>query len=248
MKPLFKIIAFLIIPILYLIFRTEIVTKWNDIESALAILGYATSLMFYSYNTDIKFHFFLLRIVNYFRFDHTTWRISFRAETERMENTIIIELTDKLKHFNIIIKGQTSDSLEMLIENNYLLNISFSKNNNILTAFAFTSNIIIPTKQLKAKSLVLTKLLETIEESIQPLSNKQKEYSIDVEYNYRSPYYSYWIKKLPEEMIHNFNCSISIPNNQESKIKVNKNHVIISSNSITNLFNITKDYINLQPI
>lgn len=183
MKPLFKILIFLIIPILYLIFRTEIVSKWNDIESALAILGYATSLFFFSYNTDIKFHFFILRIVNYFRFDHTTWRISFRAETEKEENAIIVELKDKLKQFNIVIKGQTANSLEVLIENNYLLNISFSKNNNILSAFAFTSNIIIPTKQSKAKSLALTKLLETIEESIQPLSNKQKEYSIDVEYN-----------------------------------------------------------------
>lgn len=248
MNNIFKILLFIVLPILYFVFRTDIVAKWNDIESALAIIGYITSLYFYTYNTDIKFHFFILRIVNYFRYDHTTWKVSFRASTIKNDKEIIEQLSTKLAVNNNIIKAKTDNSLELMINNNFLLNISFSQDKNINSAFAFTSNIVIPTRQSKLKTIELTKLLETIEESFEPIAISEKEYSIDVEYNSRSPYYSYWIKKLPEEMIHNFNCSVTIPENLGSKIKVNKNHIIISSNSLTNLFNLTKDFINLQPL
>lgn len=248
MKVLLKIILFVLIPVLYVMFRQELVNRWNDIESFLAVLTYWTSLLYYSYNTDLKFHFFILRIINRFRIDHTIWKVSFRAVTLKKPTEIIEGISKELLKQNTVIKSQTDSSLELLLYNNYLLNISFQIESNITTAFAFTSNIIIPSKEVKRRSEEIAAILEKIESHFSPVSSSDKEFSIDVEYKEKSPYYSYWIKKMPEETIHNFNCSISIPNNTDSKIKVNKNHIIISSPSISRLFSLTSNYISLQAL
>lgn len=229
-------------------FRQELVNRWNDVESFLAVLTYWTSLLYYSYNTDLKFHFFALRIINRFRIDHTTWKVSFRATTLKTPKEITEGISNELLKENTIIKSQTDTSLELLVNNNYLLNISFQSDNKLTTAFAFTSNIIIPSKEVKRKSDEIAGILEKVERHFSPISSNDKEFSIDVEYREKSPYYSYWIKQMPEESIHNFNCSISIPNNTDSKIKVNKNHIIISSPSISRLFNLTSNYISLQAL
>lgn len=248
MKVAFKIILFVLIPVLYIVFRQDLVNKWNDIESFLAILTYWTSLVYYSYNTDLKFHFFILRIINRFRIDHTTWKVSFRTTTMKMPKDIVQGISEEMLKQNALIKSQTDTSLELLVNNNYLLNISFQYENGITTAFAFTSNIIIPSREVKRRADEIAGILENIERHFSPISSNSKEFSIDVEYREKSPYYSYWIKKMPEEAIHNFNCSISIPNNTDSKIKVNKNHIIISSPSISRLFNLTSNYISLQAL
>lgn len=248
MKVAFKILLFVLIPLLYIIFRQELVNRWNDIESFLAVLTYWTSLLYYSYNTDLKFHFFILRIINRFRIDHTTWKVSFRAITLKNPKEIVKGISTEMLQQNTIIKSQTDTSLELLVNNNYLLNISFQNENGITTAFAFTSNIVIPSKEVKRRADEIAGILENIERHFSPTTSSNKEFSIDVEYREKSPYYSYWIKKMPEEAIHNFNCSISIPNNTDSKIKVNKNHIIISSPSISRLFSLTSNYISLQAL
>ena len=248
MKLAIKIVLFVLIPVLYIIFRQELVNKWNDIESFFTILTYWTSLLYYSFNTDLKFHFFVLRIINRFRIDHTTWRVSFRATTIRQPKEILEGISSELLKKNTIIKSKTDTSLELLVNNNYLLNISFQSENYITTAFAFTSNIIIPSKEVKRRADEIAGILEIIESHFSPISSSGKEFSIDVEYREKSPYYSYWIQKMPEEAIHNFNCSISIPNNTDSKIRVNKNHIIISSPSISRLFSLTSNYISLQAL
>lgn len=246
MKLNFKIILFAVFPIIYLIFRQKLVDEWNSIESFIAVLSYFTSIVFYTYITDIKFYFWVSRQISVFKYAHTTWSFSANFFSEKEPKVIIQQIEKQLGKNGNQIKVITDTAIEIFINNSFLVNISVQHDLDCNIVFLNTSKIIVPTKETNNKSIYISELIESIEKAVIPVHTKVGEYSIDIEYSDKSPYYSYWVKKLPEEMIYNFNCNIKIPNTTDSTVKVNKNHIIIKSKSHSKIFQLTRDYVSLQ--
>ncbi|WP_282014970.1 hypothetical protein [Marinifilum flexuosum] len=136
--------------------------------------------------------------------------------------------------------------MEVLYNNSFLIKISAKKEEDSNLVFFSTSRIVVPIKQLNKKSNEISCLIEELQLLIRPNNLNDKIFEIDVEYSGRSPYYSYWLKKMPEELISSFNCTIKLPDKNGDLIRVNKNHIIIKSSNCSRLLNITKDYISLQ--
>lgn len=241
----------LIVPVGYLIFRSQVVQNWSNIDIPVTLFAYWCSILMFWYNSDLKFYFFINKIINFFKHDYTTWLLSFRYTFIDHEEIISI---NSIKEFFIQskklikIKDESDDYLEMLVENKYLLSLRLQQDesNNYELHF-YTSKIVVPTKQNKKQSLEIAEMLESFERLLSFKISDKKIYEIDIEYNEKSPYYSYWIRKLPEEMINNFNCSINLPNRKE-KITVNKNHLNIKSDMYNKLFALTNDYVSLKVI
>jgi len=185
-------------------------------------------------------------MVSVFKYDHTTWLFSSKYKTEKSKNEIFNLIEAKMLTGNNTLKSKTDSSLEILINNNFLTRFSFQSEFDYGYFFLNTSKIVVPTKEISRMSRQIIEMLEGIENAVLPIYGQEKEYNVDIEYRDKSPYYSYWVRKLPEEMIYNFNCSLSLPNTTGSKIKVNKNHLLISSNSYNKIFELTKDYVSLQ--
>jgi hypothetical protein len=154
----------------------------------------------------------------------------------------------KQQQRNIKIKSESWDSLELLFDNKFLLHFRIQQfDNDEYELHLYTSKIIVPTKQNKKQIAEISEILESIEGLLQLKISDEKLYEIDIEYSQKSPYYSYWIRKLPEEMISNFNCSINLPNKTE-RITINKNHLHIRANKYTKLFDLTSGYVSLKSI
>lgn len=246
MKNARYIIFFIAVPTLYWIFRNKLIEQWNSIESALAILSYATGLFFYTFHTDIKFHFFITRLVSVFKYDHTTWIFSSKYQTEKNKKEIIKLVQEKFGVQNNTIRTVSENRIELFLNNSFLVKISFQSEFDFGYVLLNTSKIIVPSKEISRVSRQIQDMLEGIENAVSPMYGQPKQYDIDIEYRDKSPFYSYWVKKLPEEMIYNFNCNLSLPNNQDSKIKINKNHLIISSHSYSRVFELARDYVSHQ--
>lgn len=246
MKSAMIIIFLCCVPILYFLYREEFIAQWNNIEGTLALSTYYISVLFWAYLTNMRIHFAVTRLINVFKYDHTTWKFWAKLITHTKQVEIISFIENKFTNGLNQIKSKTDNSIEILIDNNFLVNVSAQMIRGENHVFIFTSKITVPIRETKKWAGKITNLIESMESAVTPNSNPEKEYEIDIEYNGKSPYYSYWVKKLPEEFIHNFNLSLNIPNAKGSKIKVNKNHLTISSKSYAKVFELTKDYALLQ--
>lgn len=237
-------ILFLIFsPILvYLIFRSQIKPLWEDFDIAFTLISYTISVILLYYNINLKFHFAINKIISWFKQDYTYWNYSYSLETEdEINQSIIIE---KFKNNNFSINKNENDFIELIYNESHLFRIQIlhKENNNI---HLFSNKLIIPSKKVKSTINELIKITELLEDSIGKIENQSKMFDLTIEYPNSSPFYSYAMKKLPEQSIYNFNFSIKVPNNENS-VRVNKNQIIISSKSINKLFDTTKDYLSLQ--
>lgn len=246
MKNVLLIVLIFGIPASYILFRDELISEWNNIEATIAVLSYYTSLLFYAYLTNMKFHFVITRIINIFKYDHTTWKFSAKLITDKSIKDCISLIGNKFTKDLNKIRSKTDTSIEVLVDNDFLVSVSAQILGGENQIFVRTSKITVPMRETKKRAVQITKLIESIESAIIPNSSPEKEYEIDIEYNGKSPYYSYWVKKLPEEIIYNFNLSLNIPNAKDSKVRVNKNHLTISSKSYAMVFDLTRDYALLK--
>lgn len=248
-RAIIYLFLILVVPILYLLFKKEIESYWQSIDIIITVASWWTALILLWYTTDIKFHFLVSRFLMYFKHDYTSWMISIRYILEDRTNGISVEnIFERFVRSNKTIKKKFSDakSLEVLCENRYLINFKIQQTDyNDYELHFYTSKIVVPTKQIKKQIQEIKEMIELLEREITLTNNDQSNYDIDIEYSNKSPYYTYWVRKLPDEMISNFNFSIKLPN-VEDKISVNKNHLIIKSDRYSKLFDLTYDYVSLK--
>ncbi|GED55436.1 hypothetical protein EDM54_02435 [Brevibacillus borstelensis] len=87
----------------------------------------------------------------------------------------------------------------------------------------------------------ITPLIESAETVIKPES---KTYYLSVNFDDKNPYYGLYINKLSQNEILQFNVVFKVQNNQ---VDLHKNKLTISSNSMGELVNLSKDYLALSP-
>lgn len=240
-----QIIVFviLIIPLLiYILFKDTIKPIWDEFDTIFTISSYSISLVLLLYNLNLKFHFAINRLFQWLKQDHTYWRFSYYIEQESdFDKNLFV---NNLKKLNVSINKDYDDFIEFIYNESYLFRIQITRN-EIDSINLFSSKIIVPTKRVKSTINEIIEITEVIENSLNLIVTETKRFDLTIEYPKTSPFYSYWIKKLPEQSIYNFNFSIKIPDN-ENVVSVNKNQLIIKSNSINKLFDTTKDYLSLQ--
>ena len=237
------VLIILIVPLLvYVLFKDSIKPIWNEFDTIFTISSYSISVILLLYNLNLKFHFAINRIFQWFKQDHTYWRFSYCIEQENEFDKILF--IKNLKRLNISINKEYEDFIEFIYKDSHLFRLQIT-NNETSRINLFSSRLIVPTKRIKPTINELIEVTEVIENSLSSIISDSKKFDLTIEYPKTSPFYSYWMKKLPEQSIYNFNFSIRIPNN-ENIISVNKNQLIIKSNSINKLFDTTKDYLSLQ--
>ena len=153
-------------------------------------------------------------------------------------------LLKDLSKRSITVNKNRGDFLELIYKESHLFKLQIKKEGN-LSFYLFSNKIIVPTKRKNSTINELIEIAESLESAVISPVYKSRKYDLTIEYPKSSPFYNYWIKNLPEQSIYNFNFSIKVPSNQNS-VKVNKNQIIISSNSLNKLFDTTKNYLSLQ--
>jgi hypothetical protein len=249
-KRVIFFLLLLIAPIIYLSFKSKLERYWESIDITVTLLSWWTSIVLLWYNSDLQFHFFINRCLSFFTLGHTVWLISIRYSFLEWEEPEIIE---KIKasflqlNKTIKIKEETESYLELLWDNKFLISLKLQKTEfSSFELHFYTSRIIVPTSENKKQIREITEIVEAMERLLIINATDSIQYDLDIEYSKRSPYYSYWVRKLPEEVIGNFNVSIKLPDKTDH-ISVNKNHLIIRSKSCHRLFQLATDYVTLKP-
>ncbi len=110
-KRTFIYLLFLLVaPAIYFLYRKKIEDLWGNFENLITITSYWTAILLFLYNSDLKFHFFVTRILNVFKYDHTTWIISCRyrfSDYSEMLSINTITHYFKQQQRNIKIKSES---------------------------------------------------------------------------------------------------------------------------------------------
>lgn len=237
------LLIILILPIsLYILFKDRIQTYWEDFDTMFTIVTYSTSVVLFLYTANLKFHFAINKILSWFRHDHTIWMYSYSVEIDnKFNDTLLLEELTKL---NIKINKHFNDQIEFIYNDSQLYRFQINTLGDVPTLHLFSNKIIVPSKRVNSTIHEIIELTETVEDSINH-DKQSRKFDLTIEYPGSSPFYTYWVKKLPEQNIFNFNFSISVPSNKNI-VKVNKNQILISSKSISTLFETTRNYLSLQ--
>lgn len=233
-------------PVLYFFLRTWVVANWGSIEPLLALASYWWSLILWLYISNLRFHFFVKRLLMFFKYDHTTWIVSARYDLADERSDMLGALESYLRTVDCRVERRELDFVKVLWKNKHLLRFRETRDQDARYLFFDTSAIDVPMRQNGKIIGELSKLLESVESLVRVTGPSGKRYEVDIEYAGKSPYYSFWVRKLPEEIIHNFNCSIRLPDDKDDQIRVNKNHLIIQARQLQQLFRLTLDYVSLK--
>ena len=238
------------VPVLaYILLRQWIVTNWTWLDPMLTLSAYSLSVVMWLYLSNLRFHFFLNRLLLYLKYDHTTWVLSAQYRLSGEKEDLMDILEEQLRESDCRVEKRERGFVKVLWQNKYLLRFRETQDTHgdeeRYLQFD-TSAIDVPMRQNAAMVAKLANLLDSMESSIPLVRPGAKRYELDIEYSGRSPYYSYWVRKLPEEMIYNFNCTIRLPDERSGGIQVNKNHVIIKAQQRHQLFKLTQDYVTLK--
>lgn len=233
---------------LYVLFYKKISKNWNYFESFTTLILYIIAVLQAAYLLDIKFYFFIQRVISFFKYDIVTFNLSsrYKIQYDFLNNNIL----DKIFNFCIVnnckLEKRSNTFLKVLWNDKNLFNFRTTHIEDCEFEIIFyTSKIDVSVKKNKKIIDELTTFIENIENIINP-EEKSKSYDLDIEYQEKSPFYSYWIRNLPEQKVFDFNCSLETPYNNDSTIRVNKNHVIVKSHQLFKLFEVAKNYLSLR--
>ncbi len=249
MRKLLRVLSLLIpisLIVLYIVFYEKIEEWWGFTDGLITIISFSGIVITLFYTIDIRVYFFVHKLLMIFKFDHTNWLFSANYITHKSEEETINKLKKYFLTTESIIKSIEHNRIEVLWKNKFLISIRMDNKDGDNIVYIFTSKITVPSKQNNNQISELISILESIEGVIQSDSDSKKTYEIDIEYTKTSPYYGYWIRKLPEQSVYDFNCKLRIANEKDEIVSVNKNHVIIRAFQFTKLFDLTKKYISLQ--
>ncbi len=245
-KYILWLLFLIIIPAVYIAMKV-LIPNASSIEFVITIGSYLIAIFSLMYKVDIKFYFFIQSILIHFKYTSTSWTLSARYNSVVNEN-----LTQVLIDFFVSVKTKIIKREEnfvcMLWDSRNLLNIRIDDMEyGNKTIHLYTSKIDVPIKDNKKKIKELSSLLEKFENKLAMVDRDDKRYEMDIEYAGKSPFYSYWIKSLPEEKIYQFNCLVKIDDKDET-IGVNKNCIHIKSVSFSDLFQRIDNYLTLRNI
>lgn len=241
----FHILAFPILPILYIIFRKQIIKNWNSFESIIALFSYCLAVLSLYYNSNSKLFFIIRNVLCYIKHDYTTWRLAFRYENVHSEITIP-KLKESILRSNFTIQQEQTDYLTTLWNQKVFITFRVEKQIHQNSILVYSSQFDVPFKTVKTLKKELASFFESFEEFINSKSKLEKRYEIAIKYHDGSPFYSYWVRNIPEQEISQFSAKINTPKLSCKNIKIEKTTIIVESTHFTELLEDVQQIISYQ--
>lgn len=230
LKVILLFIAFPLLPILYLCFRSYIVDNWNSFESLTALASYCIAIVSIYYNSNSRVFFFIRRLLSYLKYDHTTWKFAIRY-TGKIDTITMAKIKEELIKNDYSIVQENRDSLSALF--NKKVYVAFNLENHIheKSLVYFSSEFDVPFRLIKTYKKQFSRFFGSFESFISSFSQIDKRYEFEINYHDGSPFYSYWIRKIPDHDLSTFNAKILTPKLNCEAITVDKRKVKIISNN-----------------
>lgn len=224
----------------YLFFYKYIESYWEDFDKILTITSFVSGMVIFYYNSNLKFHFFLNRLLTYFTKDYNIWTFSTSFTIENLDEMEMVE--QKLLEGNIKIENITQNTITFKYDrlNQYRLRFSPADSSIHL----ISDKIVVPNKRIKVTVREFRNLVEKMNEIFRSKVFGSDQYELGIEYK-SNPMFSYALKKIPEENIISFNLNIQNPANNY-KLKSSGNSVYLTSNKLEDFVEVVNNYNSLQ--
>lgn len=243
-KVFLWLLFLVLLPLVYIVGKIFIPHSMT-VDLIISVGSYLAAVIGLMYKIDIRFYFFVQRLFIFFRHSYTSWSLSIRYnDVDR--NTILNKIEDVLIQSGVRILQKDTSFICGLWNSRNVIHFRLDMNDGIKTGVHFyTSKIDVPAKEHKKKMTDLMSFLDKLENNIPLHSRADKEYEIDVEYMNKSPFYAYWLKSIPEEQVHQFNCIVK-PSGFDDTVRINKNTVYIRASAFSELFRRLEYYLTLR--
>jgi hypothetical protein len=180
-----------------------------------------------------------------FKNNYTSWILSVRYENIYDDGNLLSNLQSLLSNEDCKMIKSDNTFLSVLWNSRHIVNLRLENMDNELSLHFYTTKMDVPIKSNTKKIKSLSHILDLIENTINMIDRNLKKYELDIFYPDASPYYSYWVKSLPEERIIKFSCSIAIDENDDV-VDVNKNRLRICADTLHSLFSKVNMYLTLR--
>lgn len=227
----------------------------KDLSDLLFLGGWILFFMRLLYDNWSKFYFEYQKIKHMiFNYD-TRWdfSIEYKGDFNKKElNKTINTITNNYKD-NYKINEISNSKYYVTINNIMRFELTYYENYGIPDHINPSDNTItinsldIPTSYRKSKEVLNNQLLPFIEliEDNMNLMNKDKLYTLDINFLKPNPYFGVFIRKLSLKDVADFNIKMNIQHS--SNVSVTKKKIKINTSSLSNLINLTEKYLALSP-
>lgn len=224
----------------YLFFYEYVKSYWEDFDKILTIVSFVSGMIIFYYNSNLKFHFVLNRLLTYFTKDYNFWTFSTSFIIENLDEMDTVE--QKLLQENIRIENVTQNTITFKYDmlNQYRLRFSSADS----TIHLISDKIVVPNKRIKITIREFRNLVEKMNEIFRSKVFGSEQYELGIEYK-SNPMLSYALKKIPEDDIISFNLNIQNPTHNY-KLKSSGNSVYLTSNKIEDFVEVISNYNSLQ--
>ncbi len=242
--PVLAFIFFLGVPTLYFVFRDRIISEWNSIESAVALGSYLIATFQAFYNSNYKLFLFVQRLILRLRHDYTSWELTARYWS--VLDFDIGSASTALSDSTARIVQSSDDYLAFIWQERILIELRLQPYGDQLELFIKTAKFDVPMRVASRRMSQLSQLLETIGNYMRQDSGAERMFELRIDYGERSPFYSYWLRRLPEQSIQQFDCKVRLPNSANESLWVSKNSLSIRAKLFSALSSDALDVVNLK--
>jgi len=247
LKPKRYFITGLTCIILLLVFFGEelfglITTHWGSAALIYSIVA-TVSGIYYSKNE--KFYLFVHKyILFWFKDHHSRWKFFNRFEGVALNRKRAKEvITEELQNKDVKLEESLDNYLKFVEDDEVVYKFNIKQRKDSITIEFRTSKFTVPWSKYGEEISIYTDLFNRLSSRLNP---EKSNYQISLYFEKRNPYFGFFIRYLPQEMVRNFTCNFRSNKTDESTISATKNKITINSKKTESLRRNAIDYLTLN--
>lgn len=218
----------------------------NNWDITAAVYGFLITAFGYYYSQNETFYLFVHKYVLFwFKNYHSKWKFFNRFDDIHLnrdlaKQSILNQFTSK----NINVVKELENYLEIREDDEITYKFDLEeKIDGKLSINYRTSKFTVPWGKYQKELSKHVGILNDLAISLKP---KESSYQIILFFEENNPYFGFFIRYLPMEMVNKFNCQFRASNSEESMINATKDRITIDSQNTESLRKSAMDYLTLN--
>jgi hypothetical protein len=234
-----------------LVFAYEIKGTSGIFDTAAILCGAYTTLFNVLYQRNMKFYLLINRIKFKLSPTSTMWLASFRFGLDPGQNgppsTLLTRIAERLRaggHGRVEVRGQFSNSLEILIDELIGLTISLDQDSVFV---ALDRKLSVSSDQYQRYQHKLRRIADDISLAINP-TDLRCELQVSFQPGAPNPYYGFLVNRVPSDLLQDFRVSFKLNRDSNCRIMANLDHVGVDASNLGDLFDALSEVLSLRAL
>jgi hypothetical protein len=247
-----KIIIVITCAVLFVLvgsFITPILLFLKDYSIVISIFIFVLN---YYYFKNEKFYLFVQKnILLPFKLTSTKWTLY--GKFSECNLTATENHFEKLKQdivsafrtvgFDFVIKKNIANAISISVGNEIEYQFDLETLDNNTNISFLTTRFTVASHHYEKTINNLVKLISAFEQTLHP---RDKSYQIQLYFEKKNPYFGFFVRHIPQQLVSNFNCTFVRPNDNSTIVKATKDRITIDAGNTLLLKENTLAYLTLD--